>query len=60
LYEGLEGFGHFVVITGFEDGVIYYNDPDLDGGLTSEAAEFFRACKPFSFKGVMIWKSTER
>ncbi|GFP32770.1 hypothetical protein HKBW3S42_01076 [Candidatus Hakubella thermalkaliphila] len=26
LYDGIEGFGHFVVITGLENDKIYYND----------------------------------
>jgi ABC-type bacteriocin/lantibiotic exporter with double-glycine peptidase domain len=29
LYDGVEGFGHFVVITGLEGDVVYYHDPDL-------------------------------
>ena len=29
LYDGIQGFGHFVVISGLERGMVYYHDPDL-------------------------------
>lgn len=60
LYGGIEGFGHFVVVTGCEGNTIWYNDPDLDGNLMKDVDEFFRAWEPFSLKGVRIWKSTKR
>lgn len=60
LYGGLEGFGHFVVITGIEDDKIYYHDPDLDKDLTKNIADFMKAWKIFSFKGVRIWKSMRK
>lgn len=60
LYGGLEGFGHFVVITGIEDDKIYYHDPDLDKDLTKSASDFMRAWKKYLFKGVRIWKSLRR
>ena len=60
LYGGIEGFGHFVVITGLENDKIHYNDPDLDKDLTIDATDFMKACKKFSFKGVRIWKSTKK
>ncbi|MBI4746719.1 MAG: C39 family peptidase [Deltaproteobacteria bacterium] len=60
LYGGIEGFGHFVVITGCEGNRIWYNDPDLDRDLMRDADEFFRAWESFSFKGVRIWKSTKK
>ena len=28
LYGGVQGFGHFVVITGFDNNEIRYHDPD--------------------------------
>jgi ATP-binding cassette subfamily B protein len=60
LYGGLEGFGHFVVITGIVNDKIYYNDPDLDRDLARDIKDFFKAWEKFSFKGVKIWKSTKR
>jgi len=60
LYGGLEGFGHFVVITGLEDDKIYYHDPDLGRDLTRDVSDFIKAWKKFSFKGVRIWKSTKK
>lgn len=60
LYGGLEGFGHFVVITGIENDKIYYHDPDLDKGLTRNMSDFMKAWENFSFKGVRIWKSTKK
>jgi len=60
LYGGIEGFGHFVVITGLENDKIYYNDPDLDKDLARNAKDFLKAWKKFSFKGVKIWKSIKR
>ena len=60
LYGGLEGFGHFVVITGIEDDKIYYHDPDLDRDLTKDITDFMKAWKKFSFKGVRIWKSMKK
>ena len=33
LYDGIQGFGHFVVITGLESGMVYYHDPDKKRSL---------------------------
>lgn len=60
LYGGIEGFGHFVVITGIEDDKIYYYDPELDKDLTRKITDFMKAWKKFSFKGVRIWKSMKK
>lgn len=60
LYGGLEGFGHFVVITGITNDKIYYNDPDIDKDLARDIKDFFKAWEKFSFKGVKIWKSTKK
>ena len=60
LYGGIEGFGHFVVITGLEDDKICYNDPDMDKEITKNITDFFKAWNKFSFKGVRIWKSMIR
>lgn len=60
LYGGLEGFGHFVVVTGVEDDKIYYHDPDFDKDLTRSISDFMKAWKKFYFKGVRIWKSLKR
>lgn len=60
LYGGLEGFGHFVVITGLEGDKIYYNDPDLDMDLVKNVSDFIMAWENFSFKGVKVWKSTKK
>ncbi len=32
LYGGVQGFGHFVVITGFDNNEIRYHDPDIPDG----------------------------
>lgn len=60
LYGGIEGFGHFVVITGLENDEIYYNDPDFENDLAKNSKDFLNAWKKFSFKGVRIWKSMKR
>jgi len=60
LYGGLEGFGHFVIITGIEDDKICYNDPDMDEEMTQSITDFLKAWNKFSFKGVRIWKSMKR
>ena len=60
LYGGLQGFGHFVIIIGFEQNVIYYHDPDMGLELTKDVQSFFTAWVKFSFKGVTIWKSTKK
>lgn len=60
LYGGIEGFGHFVVITGIEDDRIYYHDPDLNKDLSKNIADFMKAWKKFSCKGVRIWKSLKK
>jgi len=60
LYNGIQGFGHFVVITGLERGKVYYHDPDLKGDLCREVDEFFKAWERCFFKGVKIWKSMRK
>lgn len=60
LYGGIEGFGHFVVITGLEDDKICYNDPDMDKEIEKSTTDFFKAWSKFSFKGVRIWKSMKK
>ena len=60
LYGGIEGFGHFVIITGIEGDKIYYNDPDLDRDLVRDVSDFAKAWKKFSFKGVRVWKSMKK
>jgi ATP-binding cassette, subfamily B, bacterial len=57
LYGGLEGFGHFVVITGIENDIIYYNDPDMGKAMTATIEQLFHAWSGFNCKGVRIWKS---
>ena len=32
LYGGIQGFGHFVVVTGFDSNDIIYHDPDIPDG----------------------------
>lgn len=32
LYGGIQGFGHFMVITGFDNNDIIYHDPDIPDG----------------------------
>ena len=60
LYYGIQGFGHFVVITGLERGMVYYHDPDLRRDLSKDVQEFFRAWVGCFFKGVKIWRSTRK
>jgi ABC-type bacteriocin/lantibiotic exporter with double-glycine peptidase domain len=60
LYGGIEGFGHFVVITGIEGDNIYYHDPDLGKDLARDVSDFMKAWEKFSFKGVRVWKSMKK
>jgi len=60
LYGGLQGFGHFVIIIGLEQNIIYYHDPDMGVELAKDVEFFFSAWEKFSMKGVMIWKSTKK
>ena len=60
LYGGLQGFGHFVIIIGLEQNVIYYHDPDMGIELPKDVQLFFTAWEKFSLKGVTIWKSTKK
>ena len=60
LYGGLQGFGHFVIIIGLEQNVIYYHDPDMGIELVKDVQLFFTAWEKFSLKGVTIWKSTKK
>ena len=60
LYGGVQGFGHFVVITSVEADTIYYHDPDMGPGLAKNRDLFFNAWEKFSYKGVRIWRSTKR
>jgi ABC-type bacteriocin/lantibiotic exporter with double-glycine peptidase domain len=60
LYGGLQGFGHFVIIIGLEQNIIYYHDPDMGVELAKDVELFFSAWEKFSMKGVMIWKSTKK
>jgi len=60
LYGGLQGFGHFVIIIGLEENVIYYHDPDMGIELAKDVQLFFSAWEKFSMKGVTIWKSTKK
>jgi len=57
---GLQGFGHFVIIIGLEQNVIYYHDPDMGIELAKDVQLFFTAWEKFSLKGVTIWKSTKK
>ncbi len=60
LYGGLQGFGHFVIIIGLEQNLIYYHDPDMGIELEKDVQLFFTAWEKFSLKGVTIWKSTKK
>lgn len=60
LYGGLQGFGHFVIIIGLEENVIYYHDPDMGIEFAKDVQSFFTAWEKFSSKGVTIWKSTKK
>ena len=60
IYSGLQGFGHFVVVTGLDDGIIHYHDPDMEANLAIDSQIFFNAWAASSFKGVKIWKSMKK
>jgi ABC-type bacteriocin/lantibiotic exporter with double-glycine peptidase domain len=60
LYSGLQGFGHFVVITGLKKNKVHYHDPDMRDNLTIDTQVFFNAWAKFSFKGIKIWKSMKK
>lgn len=60
LYGGLQGFGHFVIIIGLEQNVIYYHDSDMGMELAKDVQSFFISWEKFSSKGVTIWKSTKK
>ncbi|MEW6374741.1 MAG: C39 family peptidase [Thermodesulfobacteriota bacterium] len=60
LYGGLQGFGHFVIIIGLEQNVIYYHDPDMGIELVKDVQLFFTVWEKFLMKGVTIWKSTKK
>ncbi len=38
LYGGIRGFGHFVVITGFDENNIIYHDPDISDGKNAKCS----------------------
>ena len=38
LYGGIQGFGHFVVITGFDNNNITYHDPDIPDGQDAKCS----------------------
>lgn len=60
LYEGVVGFGHFVVIIGFDELKIYYHDPAFEKDLDKLIDVFFEAWEKYSLKGVKVWKSTKK
>ena len=60
LYGGLQGFGHFVLITGLDEKNVYYHDPDLKEGMSKEISLFFSAWEKYLYKGVKVWKSMKR
>jgi ABC-type bacteriocin/lantibiotic exporter with double-glycine peptidase domain len=49
IYGGISGFGHFVVIVGFNDKEIIYHDPDEPHGESMK-------CDPETF--LLAWKAT--
>ncbi len=38
LYGGIQGFGHFIVITGFDNHNITYHDPDIQDGQNAKCS----------------------
>ena len=38
LYGGIQGFGHFIVITGFDNNNITYHDPDILDGQNAKCS----------------------
>ena len=60
IYGGISGIGHFVVIVGRMKNKVVYHDPVMGQNLVTEEEIFFQAWQEFNFRGVRIWKSTER
>lgn len=60
LYDGIRGFGHFVLLIGMDENVIWYHDPDLKKDLSKSADVFMDAWARYAFGGVKIWKSTKK
>ena len=60
LYGGIVGFGHFVVIIGFDELKVYYHDPAFEKDLGKPIDVFFEAWEKYSLKGVKIWKSIKK
>lgn len=60
IYGGISGIGHFVVILGRMDNKVVYHDPVMGQNLVTEEEIFFQAWQGSNFRGVRIWKSTER
>ena len=60
IYGGISGIGHFVVILGRMDNKVIYHDPVMGQNLVTEEEIFFQAWQESNFRGVRIWKSTER
>ena len=60
IYGGISGIGHFVVIVGRMESKVVYHDPVMGQNLVTEEEIFFQAWQEFKFRGVKIWKSTER
>jgi hypothetical protein len=46
-YGGLQGFGHYGVIIGFGQNVIYYHDADMGVELAKDVQLFFTAWENF-------------
>lgn len=60
LYDGVQGFGHFVVINGLTENAVCYHDPDLEKDLSKNTQVFLRAWARYSFRGLKLWKSTKK
>ena len=60
IYGGIQGFGHYVVIIGVENGQIIYHDPGLKKEATATVKQFFEAWSKYFNKGLRIWKFTKK
>lgn len=60
IYGGLQGFGHFFVVIGYDDDFFHYHDPDLSADLKIKKKLFGKAWAGQSNKGIKVWKSMKK
>ena len=60
IYGGLQGFGHFIVVHGYDDDFFHYHDPDLSGDLIIRKKLFAEAWARQAAKGIKVWTSMKK